>query len=73
MPGVWTALVGEDASGPVHGPQVLAVLADLEAVGVKLAASLKDLQVAELSDQSEVVVDEEHHLLLVDLSGKMKA
>ena len=50
MPGVWTALVGEDASGPVHGPQVLAILADLEAVGVELAASLKDLQVAELSD-----------------------
>ena len=59
--------MGEYAGRAVHSPQVLAVLSDLEAVGVKLAARLQDLQVAELAHQPEVVVDEKHHLLLVDL------
>ena len=43
MPCVGPALVRNDAGNPVHGPQVEAILSDLEAVGVQLAAGLEDL------------------------------
>ena len=35
------------------------------------SASLQDFQVAELADELQVVLDEEDHLLLVDLAGKV--
>ena len=44
--GVGAAVVRHDAAEPVHGAQVHAVLLDLEAVGIQLAASLQDLEVA---------------------------
>ena len=34
------------------------------------SASLQEFQVAELADELQVVLDEEDHLLLVDLAGK---
>jgi hypothetical protein len=36
------------------------------------AASLEDLQVTELADELQVMLDEEHHLLLVDLIRKRR-
>ena len=55
------AVVGHDAGGAVHGPQVESVLFDLEAVGVQLAASLQNLEVTVPLDV-QVLQDEEHHL-----------
>ena len=55
------AVMGHDACRSVHGPQVETVLLDLEAVSVKLAAGLQDLQVTVALDV-QVLQDEEHHL-----------
>ena len=55
-------MVGHDAGGAVHGPQVESVLFDLEAVGVQLAASLQDLQVTIPLDV-QVLEDEEDDLV----------
>ena len=70
--GVGLAIVGDDAGRPVHGPQVQTILFDLETIGVEFAASLEDLQVGVFGHQPQVVMDEEHHLLLVHLPERSK-
>ena len=55
-------MVGHDAGGAVHCPQVEPILLDLKAVGVQLAASLQDLQVTIPLDV-QVLEDKEDDLL----------
>ena len=44
----------------------------LKGVGVESSAGLEDLEVAVLGDEAEVVVHEEHDLLLVDLGVHLR-